>query len=375
MKKIKLMRLLLRLFWLFPVRNDRVVLNSFNGRLFSCSPKYLALGLADTGRFKVYFVLRDGSKAVLPDGMIRLRYCSVRHFYMLMTSKYIVVNSTGFTGMLPYRKKQILINTWHGAGMFKVSGANIFKTKAKAEQRRIFGNNTRYFLSSSASYTDRQSQSMEIPKEKFIATGLPRNDIFFRDHPEIVQRVRQHYSISDAAKIILYAPTYRDGKVTSLQGYGFAMLDPDRVIEACKARFGGEFVFLFKAHHDMIPENISPSCINASDYPDTQELLYAADVLISDYSSLQWDYALTRKPGFMYAPDIPEYTSVHPFASDYHDWPFAAAASNEELDTLIRDYDEEAGRRRIDAYLKGLGSYEEGQAVRNTLRIAFGLDV
>ena len=109
-----LFRFLMRIFWVFPIRNNQVVLTSFNGRLFSCNPKYLSLGLLSTGKYKIYFVLKKNVQEVLPEGIIRINYRSLAHYYKLMTSKYIVVNSTGLAAILPYRKTQVLINTWHG---------------------------------------------------------------------------------------------------------------------------------------------------------------------------------------------------------------------------------------------------------------------
>ena len=173
-------------------------------------------------------------------------------------------------------------------------------------------------------------------------------------------------------KIILYAPTYRDGPVKSIAGYGFCPIDIHNVIDACNDRFGGAFVFMFKAHHDMLPENLDELCINASGYPDTQELLYAADILISDYSSIQWDFALQEKPGFLYSPDIDHFMSVHPFASDYHEWPYVTSMNNEDLISNIKGYDEDEGIRRIRDYFGKMGSYEDGHAVERTLSIAFG---
>ena len=355
--------------------DNSVVLTSYNGRLFSCNPKYLSIGLLNTGKFNVYFAIKKGRNVSLPDGIKRVDYRSLKHIYLLMVSKYIVVNSTGFTGLLPYRKRQVLINTWHGAGLFKTSGVEFFKKQEDLEKRKLFGDNTTYFLSSSEKYTDKQIASMLVPKERFLTCGLPRNDLFFEDHPEIIRRVKQHFEIPELTKIVLYAPTYRDGAVNSLKNYGFKILDISRVIQACKQRFDCDFTFLFKAHHDMIPENIDNNCINASNYTDTQELLYAADVLITDYSSLQWDFALQRKPGFLYSPDIEQYMSVHPFASDYHDWPFETALNNDELVRMIEQYDEDAGHRRIENYFKKLGNYEDGSAVKQILKMVFGVQV
>ena len=370
-----ILRILMRFFWLFPIKNHQVVLTSFNGRLFNCSPKYLALALSKHPEMKVYYAIKKAySKSVeIPEGICIIQYSSLRHFYFLMTSKYIVVNSTGITGLLPYRKKQILVNTWHGAGAFKTTGVRIFNSKSAVRNRQITAQNTTFFLTSSSKFTEDQSESMLLSRDKFITSGLPRNDILFERHPEIKERVYDHYKIDRDKRIILYAPTYRDGPVKNMEGYGFNPIDVERIIATCNKILGGEFVFLFKAHHDMIPDNISQACINASDYTDTQELLLASDVLITDYSSVLWDFALQRKPGFLYTPDIETYMAVHPFASDYHEWPYPTALSNDELIECIEKYNEKESQDRINNYFDMMGSYENGHATEVVLKTIFDL--
>ena len=368
------MRIFTRVFRIFPIANDKVVITSFNGRLFNCNPKYLAIALADTD-LKVYYALRNPKAGnQIPEKIHIVKYRSLKHFYLLMTSKYIVVNSAGVAGLLPYRKKQQLICTAHGGGSFKYTGVKIFKSKEALKKRKISGDNTTYYLSSSRKFTEDQSEAMLVNEKKFINTGMPRNDILFVDHPEVLKRVKEHYHIPEETGIILYAPTYRDGPVKSISGYGFEPLDVDQVIDACRKRFNKDFVFLFKAHHDMLPESMSEASINASDYSDTQELLYCADVMISDYSTIQWDYSLMRRPGFLYGPDLEQYMSVHPFFQDYHEWPFAMSRSNEELVDSILHYDEDAGKKRIETYLDQLGSYDVGTAIPQTLKIVFGIE-
>ena len=368
-----LLRIILHVFWIFPIKNKDVVLTSFNGRLYSCNPKYLAEGLNKTGEFNIYFAFRKNIDVKLPDGIKPLRYKSLIHFYRLMTSRYIVVNSAGLMHWLPYRKSQVFINTWHGAGSFKATGVKAFTSKKDVRKRKISGENTTFFLSSSKQFTEDQYESMLVDKDKFLPTGLPRNDIFFEYHPDIIEKVKSYFNIDASKKIILYAPTYRDGPLKSITGYGFTPMDVTGVIDACNKRFNCEYVFLFKAHHDMLDENLNNACINASNYPDTQELLYAADLLISDYSSIQWDFALQEKPGFLYSPDVETYMHIHPFATDYHEWPYTTAQSNEELINQIQTYDEKVGVERIREYFKKMGSYEAGHAIERTLRQAFGL--
>ena len=366
---IEILRVVLRVFYLFPIRKNKVVLQAYNGRLYTCSPKYIAEGLLGTGRYAVYYALKKDSKDTLPTGMRRLNYRSPAYFFHLMTAGFIVFNSSGVAGFLPYRKKQVVIQTWHGGYSFKVIGNDIFTDEKSRKNRKLAGDQITYFLSGSHLATEQHSPAMSVAKEKFLNIGLPRNDILFADHAAIRDKVYTHFGIHPDAKLVLYAPTYRDGPVKAMTEYGLEAIDDEGVVTALENRFGGKFVFLYKAHHDMIPTNIGEKCINASDYSDIQELMCASDVIITDYSSCMADFALQRKPGFLYTPDLKEYEAVHPLSMDPQKWPYPTAGSNEALISNIRAFDEKAGLEKIEDFFARIGNCDEGHAVEALLNI------
>lgn len=358
-----ILKIVLRVFWIFPMNRKKVILTAYNGRQYSCSPKYLAEGLRNTGRYDVYYALRSDSGDKLPDGIKRVRYRSLGHFFHLMTAGFIIFNSGGFSNTLSYRKQQVVINTWHGGYSFKVIGNDIFKDERSIRSRARAGRILTYFLSGSDLATEQYTKAMSVPKEKFLTVGLPRNDILFRDHEEIRRKVFAAFGIEETAKVVLYAPTYRDGPVLSMMDYGFAQIDDEGVVRALEQRFGGKYVFVYKAHHDMVPTNIGENCINASAYSDIQELMCAADVIISDYSSCAADFALQRKIGFLYTPDLKEYQSVHPFSMEPEKWPYQTAEDNDALIGNILAYDEKAGREKLERFLNEIGNRDCGNAV------------
>ena len=371
MIKIYLMRFILRLLYILPIKNNRIVLTSYNGRQYSCSPKYIAESI-NSKKYQVIYALKKDLKIELPKEINRINYKSIRHFIYLMTAKYIVVNSTGFTCLLPYRKKQVLINTWHGGGAFKKTGISHFNSKKDIKARKIIGNNTTYFISSSKVFGEQQSYSMCIDSNKILNIGTPRNDLLFtKNNLKIYKKVRDTYNIAKEYGIVLYAPTYRDGKVKSLNDYGINIINIEKVLNALEKRFNRKFKFLFRAHHDMIPETFDSNSINASSYGDIQELLYVADVLITDYSSCMWDFALMNKPGFLYTPDLEQYQSVHNFASPIDSWPYCYSNTNEELEKSIFNFDENKNKRKINKYFEEMGSYENGNATKELLKTIF----
>lgn len=370
MNSIDIMRIATRLFYIFPIKKNRVVLTAYNGRQYGCSPKYITEELIKEKRsYDIYYALTDGVDIELPKNVKKLRYRSLKHFYLLMTAKFIILNSTGFSCMLPYRKKQVFINTWHGGGAFKKTGISSFMSKEDLKKRKISGNNTTYFISSSRVFGENQQYSMCLSKDKMLNIGTPRNDIMFKDGAEIRQKVHDYFKVDLSYGLILYAPTYRDNKRKAVSEYSFDAIDVQMILEAAKERFGKEFKFLYRAHHDMMPENLADNCFNATSYEDMQELLVATDILITDYSSSIWDYSLTKKAGFLYTPDKKEYEDSNILASPVETWPFKFAESNEVLASMIRSFDQEEHESRINEYYNRLESYEAGDATKQLVQI------
>ena len=102
--------------------------------------------------------------------------------------------------------------------------------------------------------------------------------------------------------------------------------------------------------------------INCTKYSDMQELLYACDAVITDYSSLMWDYSLTKKPCFLYAPDIDDYEKERGFYVPVSEWPFPISRTNEELINIINSFDETQYISAVEEHHRKMGSYEDGSA-------------
>lgn len=348
-----------------------MVITSFNGRQYSCNPKYITEALAQQNSHEVIYALLKGKQFALPANIRRVDYCSFAHFYYLMTAQYIIVNSSGVAGLLPYRKTQTLINTWHGVA-FKPTGNDTSTNAYQQRLRKISGSNTDIYLSSCENFTTHQSAAQNVALSHFLNIGMPRNDIFFRTSEEIESvkaKVRNHFHIPAESKVVLYAPTYREGAVKSLAQSHIDIIAAEDVIQALTLRFGQQFLFLFRAHHDMLPDSVDPKWINTSDYPDMQELLCLTDVYITDYSSAMWDYALQNKPGFLFAPDLEQYESTHRFWSPKESWPYPIAKSNAELIQLIETYDSAVQSNRIRRFFESMQNYETGTATASLSKI------
>jgi CDP-glycerol glycerophosphotransferase len=116
-----------------------------------------------------------------------------------------------------------------------------------------------------------------------------------------------------------------------------------------------------------------PNVISASDYPDMQELLYAADILITDYSSSMWDFSLTFKPCFIFAPDLKKYLAEQGFYTPIEEWPFPIAETNEQLIENINNINEEKYKQTVRKHHADLGSYENGTACEQFCHSVFSV--
>jgi CDP-glycerol glycerophosphotransferase len=364
------LRLLLRVFYFFPITQNKVLFSCHRGKEFSCNPKYIFNYLQEVygGEFHYIWEIREVGKVIVNHRNVNFfKASSLMYFYYYLTAKIVITNDS-IPSYIPLRKKQYFIATTHAGGAYKrtlsddpsCSNFTLYKLKRFAKEIDIC-------VSSNKAYNEILSRAGFIPKHKLVECGLPRNDVFFSNTSHIAATVRQYYGISPERKIVLYAPTFRGEytyKKSSLGEADEKLLDISCCLHALTKRFTGEFVFMSRMHRAISQSSFDKmsNCINATDYPDMQELLCAADVLITDYSSSIWDFSLTGKPCFLYAPDLAQYDRERGFYTPIESWPAILAESNEELVQNILNFDEESFAERIKKHHEDLGICETGHA-------------
>jgi CDP-glycerol glycerophosphotransferase len=147
-------------------------------------------------------------------------------------------------------------------------------------------------------------------------------------------------------------------------------MDFKKICDAFSKRFGGKWILLFRNHNFVKAKNKFAGAIDVSGYHDMQELMYAADVLISDYSSCLYDFCFTGKPAFVYATDIDNYVAnERAFAYPIEKWPFPIADSNSALEEKILAFDENDYNARVKAHLEDGGAYDNGTASAQAVAI------
>lgn len=343
----------------FPIQK-KIFFVSYSGKKFTCNPYVIYSELIKSKKYACIVVDNNvkGNEAIDKTSFVINK--SISYFYHYLTAKILITNDS-FPVFLPKLRNQILINTWHGGGAYKKVDPT---SKIQALLYNLLYKDTDYFISSNSIFTQVISKALNLNEGKFLNIGMPRNDILF-DRSKvsfISNRVRKKLLLNNEI-VVLYAPTWRDDGREILEN-----LADKEILEAVKKRFKGQVRFLIRAHYHT--KNIqSEGFIDVSSYPDMQELLCAADILITDYSSCMWDFSLMYKPCFIYATDIAKYEQERDFYIPMSEWPFPIATNNKELVNNITNFDEAKYIEKVKQHHKALGSYEDGHATERVCKL------
>lgn len=363
---------LTKFFRIFPLRKNRVLFISFDGKQYSDNPKYISEAIKKKFKDKEIvwaFYEPEQFDYLRSNGYELVKRDSLRYTLEMMTDGTIITN-THISNRYSKRRKQIVLNTWHGGSPLKTIGF--------AEAKQSFYNYYFYKMQESK-YTAYLSSSDFMTKEvfdrsfgykgKILKFGMPRNAVLLSPHEEVVQRVFDYFRVkrTDRSAIVLYAPTFRG----DYRGSSFLcpneQFDIQTCVEILNKRFNKDFIFLFRAHHAMKDTVKGSNFILATDYPDMQELLCAADVLLTDYSSCMGDMALMKKPVFLYAPDLEEYIKDRGFYWDIRTLPFPLSENQKEFYLSIQNFDLGKYCRGVEEYLDRLGTYEDKDSIEKTV--------
>lgn len=315
---------------IFVKPDDKLVLFvSYGGKHYSDSPKNIFEKMRSDTRFSSYhFVWAfvnpddfdiDGADCIKIDTPI---YYLTALKARIWITNVIIERALNFTG-----KNTFYLCTSHGIPLKSVAeGSKGFRGMASCL----------YDCCLAQSEFDKQLQSAEfgIPIHKIEMLGYPRNDKFSENQTQIIKLVRTHYNIDDGYKIILYAPTYRDWN----NGMEKVALN----VRKWESRLGKEYRLLYRAHPTVkveIDDDKSDFFINATNYENLDELLISADILISDYSSMFFDYSIMHKPMICWAYDYDIFNKYRNLKVDLVHEIYGGEMSEEDLISYIEKGD------------------------------------
>ncbi len=354
------------LFRIFPIDENKIFIVSYFGKGYGDNGKYIAEELLRKDKnLKIYWGARKSYQNTLPATIHYVKYFSPKYFYHLATAK-VWINNARFTLGTTKRKNQFYIQVWHGDIGFKRVEADA-KDALPEDYIKGAKNDSKManlMVSGSNFFTNLCRQSFWYNGE-VLECGCARNDILFDQKAlaDFTLKIRDYYHFDKADRILLYAPTFRKNK--TLKYYD---IDFKKTLAVLKKKFGGNWKILVRLHPNISEESKKmkiwdEDIINATNHPNAQELLMASDLAITDYSSIAFDFALLRRPVFLFAPDYNLYNKDRGFYLDYFNLPFPVAENTSQLQKNILNFSEKDYKVKLADFLNNqIGSKEKGEA-------------
>ncbi|WP_144516723.1 CDP-glycerol glycerophosphotransferase family protein [Siminovitchia fordii] len=296
----------------------------------------------------------------------------IRSIYHLATSQNIFIdNYFGFLAAVKFKANVKCIQLWHAAGAIKQFGlrdpSNESRSPHAIERFKKVYIQFDYVVVGGEKMADIYRQSFGIGEENILRTGIPRTDFFFDEHEMqvIADTLKKKYSGIRDKKVILYAPTYRedDFKITSLP------LDIDYMYQELK----DEYTLLLRLHPAVRFDfaNQYPDFVyDVSDYPDVNHILVVTDLLISDYSSIPFEFSLLRRPMIFFAYDLEEYSKSRGFWEPYDQLvPGPIVKNTTELVDAIQT--NELKCNEIETFANEWNEYSTGSASRRLIQAIY----
>lgn len=352
-----------------PIKSKWIVLESHMGKQYSDSPKYIYEELINSRKdFKFIWSLEDPDIIDIPGPAVKVKRNSLKHYYYLSRSKYWVDNQ-GIAHLTAKRKGQVYLQTWHGTPLKKM-GYDQYQTNPNQMKRLKLQTNAWDYFISPNTYSTEIFRRAFLYSGKILETGYPRNDVLINKPASKVNKVKEYFNISPEKKVILYAPTFRDWDEKSYH-------DTLRDIQILSRQVDKNTIVLLRLHYllaSKVSKMLLPNhIIDTSNYADIQELYLISDVLITDYSSVMFDFSLLRRPIILYCYDLEKY---YYYRGTYFDIvkcsPGPVCRTIDEVSTYLKDPEKLSEYNTLlDQFSERFGNLEDGMATQKVIDEVF----
>lgn len=336
-----------------PIKKNHVLYEAYCGRGLICGPYAIFKYLLSQKRFKNFihiWVLEDFAEnqeimreyASYPNVKF-IEFESDEYLQYLATAQYLI-NNVSFRGYFVKRKGQIMVDTWHGIPLkligFEISDGNI--TAGNTGRNLLMAD---YLISPNSFMTDIYKKTFKVDgvfQGRILQVGQARSDRYYAiSREEAIEKLRRAgVKVDSNKKVILYAPTWKGERYknpdTGLDSYF-------ELIKRVERSLGTEEYQILVKPHQIVYKfiktqpNITKQFIPAT--VDTNELLSVVDVLISDYSSIYFDFLVSKRPILFFVPDLQEYTTSRGLYFGIDKLPGPIAESFDELEDMLKDID------------------------------------
>ncbi len=300
-----------------PVKKRLIMFESYLGKQYSCNPRAIYEYMKETHpNYHMFWSVDKGSVRFFQEkGIPYIQRFSLKWLIYMARAEYWITNSR-MPLWLTKPKHTVYVQTWHGTPLKKLAldmnevhmpGTNTEKYKKNFTKESAKWD---FLLSPNAYSTEIFRRAFNFHKT-IIESGYPRNDYLYNYNREDVEKIKKQLNLPLDKKVILYAPTWRDNQFYQVGKYKFNLrLDLDLM----KEKLGEEYILLLRMHY-LVAESLDLSryegfAFDVSKVQDIRELYVISDMLITDYSSVFFDYANLKRPMLFYVYDIGEYRDV-----------------------------------------------------------------
>ena len=345
------------LFRLFPIKKNRIVFMSYYGKYTNCNPFAIYEEIKKNGLPYECIWVDNTPKA----GDRAVNYKSIAFYYYIRTARFLIFNARPNFD-IKKRKQHRYIQTWHSSLGFKWIDKDAEDTLDKRYVKKAKKDSTYIdLLISGCRFRTECFRRNFWYSGEIAEIGTPRNDILFSKEKEcIAKATKKALGIDENTKVVLYAPTFRNSGDLSY----VTSLDVNMLLRRLQDTFSGNWVLVYRVHPNVsFDRSFAPGTIDASNYRDMQALLLMSDVLLTDYSSVMFDFMLLNRPIFIYASDYEEYVgkerNVYFTISEL---PFAVCTANDALAEAIGSFSPTGYQTNLQSFMRRIGSFECGLA-------------
>ncbi len=356
-----------------PVNNKVIFFESSVGRNYSSNPKYVYEEMVKHNldrEFKCIWSLED-TTIEIPGNVIKVKRTRLKYLYYLAIAK-IWICDTRQPAFLVKRPETTYIQLWHGTPLKKLAmDLDVLKMSEGmelSEYKRLFKKNTETwdYLISQSEYTTEKFRSSFDFKKQILNSGFPRNDILFKkNNIKSINSIKNSYNLPLDKKIILYAPTWRDDEFYDNGIYKYSSkIDFDLL----KKGLSDTHIILVKLHY-LVKDSADWSNYDGFIYKcdqtwDIQELYLISDMLVTDYSSVMFDYSILKRPMIIYAYDYEKYRdNLRGFYFNiFEEFPGPVVENTPDLIHSIKNYDIKEYKKTYKKFVDKFTNFDDGNA-------------
>ena len=311
---------------------------SFGGKKFDDSPRVIYEKMINDSRFNKYtfiWAFNEPEKIKIPRGR-KIKIDTFEYYVTALKARCWITNSAIERGINFKGKNTFYFNTWHGTPIKKMgsdidSSNNSFRSKAKEW-------NVDVMTAQGNFEADIFSRVFNINRERFASIGLPRNDVLYNYSNDMKNEVLKKLGINKNKNIILYAPTFREYDRDNNMN---CIVDIPIDFSKWKKSLGDDYLILFRSHYEVAKslniEKYNNFVMDVSGYPVLNDLMIVSDMLISDYSSIFFDYSILNKPMISFTYDYDKYSKHRGMYFDIREQLLGGSISEEELIDIIQN--------------------------------------